>query len=547
MTVGCRLLGLGVLGMLLSTCATGGRKPSGPPAAAAPALEQERHSEHEQQGDHHAAIRGQYVGRYGLELAGLLLDHVDSIGGVLAIASLVPRVVHASLDRDGHVGSVRTHVIADGRYRQTTVNDSLVQTQGFNGEQAWRVDPSGRVQLLSGAEADRVIFAAALESRRYIDPAWQFVEFVAAPPETLLGLPYDVLRMRGRSGLEMRLFLDRAEHMIRRTEVDAGGQRSILEYEDYRTQKNVALPFRVDQLVAESDRPLRLSVDHIEPMLPYDPMIFQPPAADVVIDLRLDGGDRALGLPIETAGASILVKGMVDDGPPLLFLLDTTIRQSVLDQQVAERLGLSAVSAGATGGTPWTRAQRLRVGTAVGVTILEPRLSLVDLGPRSAAVGRPLAGVLGGDFFERLVVALDFQTGSMDLFIPHTYYYRGPGADLRLSFVGGLPRVVALIEGRLPGRFVLNLGQERAVVLHAPFALEQGLVVDPAAQSVGGTFELGSLVLNGRTLENVEAVVRADPNAGATGAGSLGFGVWSRFHLVIDYQGQRAWIDGPLL
>jgi predicted aspartyl protease len=123
--------------------------------------------------------------------------------------------------------------------------------------------------------------------------------------------------------------------------------------------------------------------------------------------------DRAVETPFELYRDSILVPVKVDGKGPFSMLLDTGVNPSGVDLKVAKEVGLKLASEGAqaTGGGAdqnlayETRFPVLEVG---GLTEKNIETLAIDLSKTSAALGKPIHGVLGYSFLVRRIVQIDY-------------------------------------------------------------------------------------------------------------------------------------------
>lgn len=162
-------------------------------------------------------------------------------------------------------------------------------------------------------------------------------------------------------------------------------------------------------------------------------------------------GPRHAQVPLYRAGADgprIYVEADLGDGVPRLFLVDTGASLSVLQQEVADSLGLelqarNARVVGMGGASRFSSAQvdSLRLGPfslfdvdfAVGVSGLPTRAGLA-----------PVAGILGTNVWQQFHLVLDYPAHRMELWRPeHAPEVEGLGP---MYFNGEHVRVEAVLE-----------------------------------------------------------------------------------------------------
>ena len=95
--------------------------------------------------------------------------------------------------------------------------------------------------------------------------------------------------------------------------------------------------------------------------------------------------------------------------------------------------------------------------------------------PTSACdIGRAYDGTLGGDFFARAVVEVDYARQTVRLYDPSSYKYSGQGATFHLTLSAGLPVVQAKFTNQkgklLEGDFVVSTANDDTVILFDHYA-----------------------------------------------------------------------------
>jgi hypothetical protein len=247
----------------------------------------------------------------------------------------------------------------------------------------------------------------------------------------------------------------------------------------------------------------------------------------------------SLSIPFEFRNNQIFLRAAVGRGPAMWFILDSGASGCVVDKAVARRLGLKtsgeARGTGAGKGTyPITFAAGL-VYRLPGVQLAVAKSYVIDLSGQTALQGRPVAGILGYDFFARYVVALDFETSVMTLSDPATFSYGGPGESLPFTLVHNTPHIALRIKAG-PGEAV-----ERQVLVDSgsgDAVDDDTLGAAPAHLEVVGGVGLGQEFRTtiGRAEWAQLGSYRLSAPLGATGGTPLiGLEVLRRFAVVFDY------------
>lgn len=154
----------------------------------------------------------------------------------------------------------------------------------------------------------------------------------------------------------------------------------------------------------------------------------------------------------------IVVEARVGDRGPFRFCLDSGATSTIIDTELAKRIGLETGSfstrSGTAAGTRVTNAP-IRGGVDFGFgPDFAVHLDRVTAAPFTQA-GRIMAGIhfdgiLGSALFRRHVVEVDYANRTLALYDPSSYRYDGEGAVLDLGFPGRskIPFIHATLDNR---------------------------------------------------------------------------------------------------
>lgn len=277
----------------------------------------------------------------------------------------------------------------------------------------------------------------------------------------------------------------------------------------------------------------------------------------------LPAGFSEVVLPFELVNEHIFLAAQVGNSP-MQLMLDSGNKFSIIDMDVAKRLGLtlgSGIQVNGMGSQP-TRAAFVKNSrfTLSGFTGFSQPVSLAlplqSLRPR---LGHDLDGLLGSNFIEQFVIELDYQRRTLTLHNRDTFRYAGAGESvpIRLTSSGHpvLKAAVTPIGGQeTAAEFEVDIGASGALELHSPFVAAHHLpapgahtVPDIGAAGVGGdsqgdigrasAFRIGS-----STLRNPFVVFSRDTTGNTAGSdtqGNIGEEILSRFKLFFDYAHHR--------
>lgn len=247
-------------------------------------------------------------------------------------------------------------------------------------------------------------------------------------------------------------------------------------------------------------------------------------------------------VPFPECGATVLLPVRVNGREPRFFILDSGANSIALDHRFADSIGLRPTGSGAgtgagAGPVPYRRYPRDSVEFSVaGVSFRSDRTISVDLSNQPGILGFSVAGVLGSDFFHRVVVEIDYDARFVRLHDPARFSPRTGAKAIPLTFERRVPHVTARITA--PGRpartrrLLVDSGSEDAV--------DDSVLLEsrgPLRRTTGGVgsgrtyevvfgrierFELGPFVLG-----NLPSV--------APGVSLIGGEVLRRFRVTFDY------------
>lgn len=275
-----------------------------------------------------------------------------------------------------------------------------------------------------------------------------------------------------------------------------------------------------------------------------------------------DSGDRALDIPILVEdNGHVVAQFKVNGVGPVWFALDTGASHAGINSDFATQLkieltGKKGVARGAGGSQASENGEHIEFALP-GVTMRDQTAAIYSMEFMSRRAGRPVAGIIGREFFEAFVVEIDFANQRMHLYDPKTWSYNGKGSVVPLTFNNaGHPYVEATAvmpnNERVQGRFVLDLGSAFPLMVAEKYTAEHNLLKTlPAslsiqARGVGGPVEtrvgrVASIQLGDFTLK---APFAAFPQGGgyitdANSPGNIGAPVLSRFRVIFDYTRKR--------
>src|SRR5688572_14278794 len=200
-------------------------------------------------------------------------------------------------------------------------------------------------------------------------------------------------------------------------------------------------------------------------------------------------GQRAVvepvAIPFELATRHIIVNVTINNSRPLSFVLDTGAHAALVRMDVAKELGLKLEGELNVGGAgPGIQKGRYVSGATWSLVGLpgfsQPVTFALPMPELPVALGRPIDGIIGGEFIRQFVLELDYQAQRIRLHDPASFTYKGGGEAVPIEFVSGTHPTFAAMVTPIGGkpierRFLFDIGSGQALVLHSPFVNEQKL------------------------------------------------------------------------
>lgn len=247
----------------------------------------------------------------------------------------------------------------------------------------------------------------------------------------------------------------------------------------------------------------------------------------------------------------LLVKPLLNGQDVGWFIFDTGAGINCVEKAVAERLHLpdgGNITASGMGGDKQTRLRSAESLSLGPVTLRELPLLELDLKAFQIFMGRPIAGVVGYEYFKAAVFEIDFESPTVVVHDSAGYALPAGEQWSDLSIIRRRPYVPGQIEGNEPGLFVLDIGSNTPLIVHTHaverFKLLEGRETKTAMSGgVGGMKKVArgsvkELTLCGRKVPDVDtsfSQATSGAMAGEDAQGTIGVGALHGYRLILDY------------
>ena len=276
------------------------------------------------------------------------------------------------------------------------------------------------------------------------------------------------------------------------------------------------------------------------PALPQQQQNAAPvPGPQDVTSPRFSYGGNAAQIPAVFLRNLIFMPVRLNGGKPTLYELDSAAEKCAVDRNVA--------------GDSTGNALRYAVLALPGVALPFVTLPVVSRADFAQQVGQPYQGTLGRDFFDRVVVEVDYHRQTVQLYDPSAFTYTGQGKSFPLTFAGPVPLIHAKFD--VPGHrtesadFAVDTALDSGVIFYRGYTDSQRISAthfksEPASYPEvdgGAKIFLGRLKafqIGPYQLEDIVGVfTQQKTQAGADKniAGAIGANFLRRFTVIYDF------------
>ncbi len=250
-----------------------------------------------------------------------------------------------------------------------------------------------------------------------------------------------------------------------------------------------------------------------------------------------------LSVPFDFENNEIYLRVGINGHEPAWFVLDSGASGCSIDATVAKRLGLATHGemrgTGAGKGTYEIKFTDNVIYQLAGLRVIVGQSYVIDLSAQPAILGREIAGILGYDFFERYVVAVDYDAAVLTLSDPARYSYAGPGTVVPFTLLKKTPHITVHVtvsgQAARDREVLVDSGSGDALdddsLATAPQRLE-------TIGGVGLGQEFRTTIGRAQKL-GIGPYVLEEPFGATGGVPLVGTEVLRRFYVVFDYAHTR--------
>lgn len=467
-----------------------------------------------------------------------------------------PSILHLRYraTENGLDSRIEQWVTADGAgYRESTVRPQDHDEILLSGNLAQERDWNDFVRSLDGTDLER------LRSSGFVAGVIGF-----GPPPALesakVGATADAsawtLTYRPRGGTETIWYVDRRTSLP--TKVEEGGGIAAT-FSDW-TGTGPLRPGRI--VLSQGGTPaasyLLEGIPDVSPRSarPFAPL--RPGRSDVVM------ASDVVTLPFTMEANHIIVQARLNNAPPIGFILDTGDAYETINRSRLAAFNLTSYGSSQTEGGGNSVENNFVSGANFDfgpVQLRNQHATVLEMGGLEKVFGIPLGGILGFDFISRFVVEIDYRAHVLRLHRPDRWRYAGSGSIVPITFDQGIPFADVILsvptKPNLAAHVVLDSGASDTMILSSAFVKANDLIrlaaTDTRVRGMAGSEKeffaqsnmrgrIDALRLGNIVVRSIPVSLSANTGgvyASSTLAGTIGEGIYGRFHVFFDYTGHR--------
>jgi membrane-associated protease RseP (regulator of RpoE activity) len=253
-------------------------------------------------------------------------------------------------------------------------------------------------------------------------------------------------------------------------------------------------------------------------------------------------------IPFDMPGGRHILVNATINGLPTSIILDSGVRNLVLSTSIVARLHLapldSVTGIGVSGYAQGVTVTPPTIG--IGSFVIHPAIATAfNLDAVSAAIGLPIAAVIGRDVFEHFMVDIDFPRKELTLDRSSAEWADDEIVLPLIPTPGGTRSIPISIEGGPRVQATFDLGSDSPLLLSPAYATERGLLHGRAhSTALGAGVEgtvlsdvtmLRSVGLGPEQVHDIPVEIPRQWNRSTTAV--IGLPVLERFSLRVDFRG----------
>ena len=499
-----------------------------------------------------------------LTLSQILARHRAAAATPAARKDKAPHAIVYDISAGGLAGTMTTYEAPPHRSRMEMRLGPLSTTTGTDGKITWEQDGAGNVRVLGGEElAERSADEGFSLENFDLSQKVQTASVKLRPgldPETHCY----VLDVKPKNGSLQTIYLDPKTFLVRKTVEHKGGLIGTINVLGYSVQEGNAVPSRMEIQYAGLPLVIEATLKSVSRTPAVTAAFFAPPDAAKDWQFISSGPRVSATLPFENVSDEIVFQATVN-GHPLRLLLDSGSGTAFVTEGAAVTAGLTtqgdlpALGYGGSASTGIAADATVDVGSAVRLNHLNVHVIKDPAVTKLLAARGQLDGAIGYELFARFLVSIDYAGKTLTLTDPASAPPVPAAGTIAvpLKLENRMPTILASVDGKAPGRFLVDTGDSSAAHIYTQYAEANHLVPSLNApgvttrQGVGVGGQVTEILSPGHSLRVGAAQVSGLPLSTMTGpgiaqissqAGGIGNLFLDHFTVTFDYAHSRMYL-----
>ncbi len=440
----------------------------------------------------------------------------------------------------------------------------LNTTTGSDGKITWEQDGTGNVRILGGEElAERSADEGFSLENFDLSQKAQTTSVTLRPGVDQETHCY-VLDVKPKNGSLQTIYLSPKTYLVQKTVEHKGGLTGTITVLAYSVQDGTEVPSRMEIQYAGLPLTIEAALKSVSRMPAVTAAFFAPPDAAKDWQFLAPGPRVSATLPFESVSDEIVFQATLN-GHPVRLLLDSGSGTAFVTEGAALAAGLTtqgdlpALGYGGAASTGIASDATVEVGGAVRLSRLNVHVIKDPAVTRLLAERGHLDGAIGYELFARFVIGIDYAAKTLTLTDPAS----PPPAlatgtiAVPIKLENRMPTILASVDGKTPGRFLVDTGDSGAAHIYTQYAEANHLVPSLSAPGVttrqgvgvggqiteilspGHSLRIGAAQVSGLSLSTMTGPGIAQISSQAGGIGNL---FLDHFTVTFDYVRSRMYL-----
>ncbi len=497
-------------------------------------------------------------------LSQLLARHRKASATPAALKDKTAHAIVYGISAGGLAGTMTTYEAPPHRSRMEMRLGPLNTTTGTDGKVTWEQDGTGNVRILGGEElAERSADEGFSLENLDLSQKAQTTAVKLRPgidPETHCY----VLDVKPKNGSAQTIYLDAKSYLVQKTVEHKGGLTGTITVLAYSVQDGTEVPSRMEIQYAALPLTIEATLKSVSKLPAVTAAFFAPPTPAKDWQFIAPGPRVAATLPFESVSDEIVLPATVN-GHPLRLLLDSGSATAFVTEGAALTAGLTtqgdlpALGYGGSAATGIASDATVDIGGAVRLSHLTVHVIKDPVVTKLLTERGHLDGAIGYELFARLIVGIDYASKTLTLTDPAS-----PAPALSAGTItvpikleNRMPTILASVDGKTPGRFLVDTGDSGAAHIYTQYAEANQLmprlnapgVITRQGVGVGGqitetlspghSLRVGPALVSGLSLSTMTGLGIAQISSQAGGIGNL---FLNHFTVTFDYARGRMYL-----